>query len=125
MNASEVLDRAKREGVTLTLTGLGGLKASAARPISDGLQILLAEHKAEIVALLCGKRNDDRITCRQCFNLLASGVCLPTCDKWGCTRPDPDLPRRCQIFKPLANEPDQRTGAERWRVKAHNLTQPC
>lgn len=63
-------------------------------------------------------------TCRQCANLASGGRCLAaergesfglgigTSRTW--TPHDPDALNRCGAFKPKPNDPDQRTGRERW-----------
>ena len=57
---------------------------------------------------------DDRIMCNQCANLAGR-----KCTRWkelGAARGwEPvQLPLRCEQFRPVAGEADQRTGAERW-----------
>ena len=61
---------------------------------------------------------DDRQYCADCANLSHAGRCLAA---WrgeilagNHYKPVDDLPRRCNGFAPKANDPDQRTGAERW-----------
>ena len=60
---------------------------------------------------------DDRRHCAECRNLSADR-CLAA---WrgeilagNHYKPIDDLPRRCNGYAPKANDPDQRTGAERW-----------
>ena len=60
---------------------------------------------------------DDRRHCSECGNLSA-GRCLAA---WRGEivaarqyRPIDDLPRRCEGYAPKANDPDQRTGKQRW-----------
>lgn len=67
---------------------------------------------------------DDRRHCSQCANLSA-GRCLAA---WRgeikaakLYRPLDDLPRRCEGYIPKANDPDQRTGTQRWPT----LNPPC
>lgn len=62
--------------------------------------------------------NDDRRHCVRCANLAPSGLCLAaqrgeiiasrTC------HPADHIPRRCEGYAPLPNDPDQRTGRQRW-----------
>ncbi len=52
---------------------------------------------------------DDRITCRQCHLLRGSHFCSVNNAATMI-----DLPRRCEWFKPKRNDPDPRTGKERW-----------
>ena len=61
---------------------------------------------------------DDRQHCADCANLSHAGRCLAA---WrgeilagNHYKPIDDLPRRCNGYAPKANDPDQRTGAERW-----------
>jgi hypothetical protein len=60
---------------------------------------------------------DDRRHCAECANLSA-GRCLAA---WRgeikaakLYKPLDDLPRRCEGYAPKANDPDQRTGIQRW-----------
>lgn len=62
-------------------------------------------------------------TCRQCANLSPGGRCLAAWrgESFGpgiaISRnyaPPPDQPLRCAPYRPGANDPDRRTGAERW-----------
>jgi|GEM_PF-1148535 len=60
---------------------------------------------------------DDRRHCAECANLSA-GRCLAA---WRgeikaakLYKPQDDLPRRCEGYAPKANDPDQRTGKQRW-----------
>jgi hypothetical protein len=62
--------------------------------------------------------DDDRRHCGDCANLSHGGRCLAA---WrgeilagGHYKPIDDLPRRCVGYAPKVNDPDQRTGAERW-----------
>lgn len=62
---------------------------------------------------------DDRITCLECANLQRIGQCLAAkrFQIKGAGRnysPIKNLPRRCEGFIPLPDDPDQRTGRERW-----------
>lgn len=50
-------------------------------------------------------------TCRQCRKLAGNGRCLAAAIR---REPVPDIGRRCETFLPLASNPDQRPGAERW-----------
>ena len=59
---------------------------------------------------------DDRVTCNQC-RLMVAG----RCEGWQELQaargyaPIRDLRRRCPAYLPRKVEPDQRTGAQRWR----------
>lgn len=61
---------------------------------------------------------DDRRSCDQCTNLTVRGRCLAA---WRGEivanrdyEPVRDLPRRCEGYLPGADDPDRRTGWERW-----------
>jgi hypothetical protein len=61
--------------------------------------------------------DDDRITCKQCMNLVGSRCSAAVKGEIQASRnykPNPDLPHRCIAFRPLAGAPDQRCGWERW-----------
>lgn len=62
--------------------------------------------------------SDDRRSCSECGNLSSGGRCLAA---WRGEieadthyKPVDDCPRRCIGFVPKTNEPDQRSGIERW-----------
>lgn len=61
---------------------------------------------------------DDRRTCRQCWNMSSSGRCrsprIAGADLPVGSIVRADLPRRCVGFRPLADDPDQRAGRQRW-----------
>lgn len=63
---------------------------------------------------------DDRRPCTSCSCLTRAGDCLaaPRGELPHIGRrkysPSPDLPRRCEGYRPRPGDPDQRTGAERW-----------
>lgn len=61
---------------------------------------------------------DDRRRCTQCLNLASNGRCLAAARRdiiaSRTYAPVPDLLRRCEGFKPLASDPDQRPGRDRW-----------
>lgn len=68
---------------------------------------------------------DDRIYCRDCRNLPEH-----FCTAWrevkairGYT-PDPDLPRRCNAYRPGRDEQDQRSGAQRWPTLDRVIEEP-
>ena len=60
---------------------------------------------------------DDRRQCAECRNLSA-GRCLAAwrgeIEASNQYRPIDDLPRRCEGYAPKSNDPDQRTGKQRW-----------
>ena len=61
---------------------------------------------------------DDRRRCAECRNLASNGRCLAAARRdiiaSRTYAPAPDLLRRCEGFKPLPNDPDQRPGRDRW-----------
>ncbi len=63
---------------------------------------------------------DDRRTCTQCRNLRQQACAIAKPERGALVvanrgyRPDPVRLLRCAGYPPLANDPDQRTGAERW-----------
>ena len=60
---------------------------------------------------------DDRITCRQCVNLSRDACLAARRGEISASRmyePSPDLPRRCEGYVPGPDDPDRRTGRERW-----------
>lgn len=61
---------------------------------------------------------DDRRTCRQCLNLSGRGCVIAAPGGLVSARrgyePMPDLPRRCEGYSPIAEDPDQRPVGERW-----------
>jgi hypothetical protein len=70
---------------------------------------------------------DDRRTCSQCANLATDGRCRAAARGvlfYAVSRkyaPATDLLKRCEGFRPLAADPDQRPGAVRWP----ELTRPA
>jgi hypothetical protein len=64
------------------------------------------------------RRGDDRRSCAECGNLASNGRCLAAARRdiiaSRTYAPAPDWLRRCEGFKPLANDPDQRPGRDRW-----------
>ena len=75
----------------------------------------LTRAEAEAVAW----HEDDRRLCTHCLNLLPGGVCkvaapgLPVSAMKG-YRPIQDVLRRCLGYRPRHDDPDRRTGSERW-----------
>jgi hypothetical protein len=60
---------------------------------------------------------DNRIICKQCVNLTGRRCFAAARGEIVASRnlePIRDLRRRCEAFRPLPADPDQRTGAERW-----------
>lgn len=69
-----------------------------------------------VEAVMASSDPDDRIRCRDCRNLRLTGVCLAATHLKAARTfsPDPMLPRRCEAFVPMPDNPDQRSGADRW-----------
>lgn len=60
---------------------------------------------------------DDRRTCQQCANLLGERCAAAFRGELNADRrhePIQNMPRRCEGFAPVASDPDQRPGRERW-----------
>ena len=64
------------------------------------------------------RRGDDRRRCAECGNLANNGRCLAAARRGIIASrnyaPAPDWLGRCKGFKPLASDPDQRSGRDRW-----------
>jgi hypothetical protein len=75
----------------------------------------LTREDAETIAW----REDDRRRCAHCLNLLTNGVCKvaalggPVSVRRG-YQPDPVILHRCAGYRPCPDDPDRRTGRERW-----------
>lgn len=67
--------------------------------------------------ILATDKDDDRRYCLECSNL-AAGCCLAAwrgeIEASRHYRPIDDLPRRCEGYRPTTNDPDQRSGKQRW-----------
>ena len=61
---------------------------------------------------------DNRRCCAECGGLASKGRCMAAARRDIIASrgyaPAPDLLRRCEGFKPLPNDPDQRPGRDRW-----------
>lgn len=73
----------------------------------------------EALAAEVASMDDDRTTCQTCVGRRFDGVCRAAQrgDISGSARsytPDPSIRRRCEAYAPKPDDPDQRTGAERW-----------
>ena len=83
--------------------------ASESRLISDGN---LIDEKPRY------SRWDNRRRCFDCSNRAPNGRCLAAARRdivaSRAYEPDPALLRRCEGFKPLPSDPDQRSAGERW-----------
>ena len=64
------------------------------------------------------RAGDNRRRCAECRNLASNGRCLAVARRDIIASrnyaPVPDLLRRCEGFKPLASDPDQRPGRDKW-----------
>ena len=64
------------------------------------------------------RAGDNRRRCAECGNLATNGRCLAAARRELVASrtyaPAPDLLRRCEAFKALPNDPDQRPGRDRW-----------
>lgn len=64
------------------------------------------------------RAGDNRRRCAECGNLATNGRCLAAARRdiiaSRTYAPAPDLLRRCEGFKPLPGDPDQRPGWDRW-----------
>ena len=73
---------------------------------------------AAVEAVAKKASDDNRRRCVECLNLNDSGVCLAAsrgefvAARW--YSPIRDLPRRCEGYKPMPQDADQRPGRERW-----------
>lgn len=104
----------------------GMLSGGAAQPPASpeaGQETTPAAEAASAPAALPGidapeRAGDDRRRCRECLNLATNGRCLAAARRdiiaSRTYAPAPDLLRRCEGFKPPANDPDQRPGRDRW-----------
>lgn len=73
--------------------------------------------RAEEIPRAC-EPDDDRRTCAQCTNLTARGICLAARrGEISAARdyePIRHLPRRCEGYAPRLDDPDHRSGRDRW-----------
>lgn len=84
---------------------------------AEGLKQMNPKPTAQVLELTTPD-DGDRRHCADCANLSHGGSCLAA---WrgeilagNHYKPIDDLPRRCTGYAPKANDPDQRTGEERW-----------
>lgn len=159
MTPAAIIREAQREGVNLTLSPVGAIKATGDGAVVNRWLPVIRERKAEIIDVLKAGAGDtanalevacspdgpyaeileqhpdtiavveqpkpdpfpcDLCTCSQCANY-RQRVCTVARPERGAQvianrgyRPDPNRLLRCEGYAPLATEPDQRTGAERW-----------
>jgi hypothetical protein len=154
MTPATIIQQARKDGVILTLSNSGTLKASGDSETVDRWLPVIRGCKPEIIAALivgagetaepfdreafeeraaicefdgglCREdseaiawHEDDRRRCQHCLNLLPNGVCRvaspsgPVVANRG-YRPV-DIPRRCEGYRPCLDDPDRRSGRERW-----------
>ena len=64
------------------------------------------------------RAGDNRRRCAECGNLASNGRCLAAARRELVASrtyaPAPDWLRRCECFKSLPSDPDQRAGRDRW-----------
>lgn len=140
MTPATIIREAQSDGVRLTLSSTGIIKATGdGAAVSRWLDVI-REHKAEIIEALKvgaghvdilerhpgavaaelpkhGDFRDDRRTCGECANLVARRCQAAKRGELVAARdyePIRDLPRRCEGYAPGAEDPDQRPGRERW-----------
>ncbi len=82
-----------------------------------------ANQGADAAAALPGigdpdRAGDNRRRCAECGNLASNGRCLAAARRELVASrtyaPAPDWLHRCECFKPMPNDPDQRAGRDRW-----------
>ena len=94
-------------------------KSAAPIPGFDEFELVdEVEAKADEVLRRRYPDDDDRRHCACCQNLARSGLCLAArrgeIEASESFHPVDNMPRRCEGYSPLADEPDQRPGRERW-----------
>lgn len=115
MGAPDLLKRLLAVGVRLWADG-DTLIAEPRKALTDELRGLIRENKPELLALLTDR--DDRIRCDDCQEA-KPGRCLAAArGELPNTAPGAGwisgLRHRCECYKPKPDDPDQRTGLERW-----------
>ena len=82
-----------------------------------------ADQEANAPAALPGigdpeRAGDNRRRCAECGNLASNGRCLAAARRDMIASrtyaPAPEWLRRCECFRPLLSDPDQRSGRDRW-----------
>jgi hypothetical protein len=121
-----LLQQFAASGVRFELSDDGRLDAIG--PLTDVLRADIRAHKATIVAELTAANQteefdaiDDRRRCGQCRNLNDRGQCLAAFrgQPLGFSvprvyHPIATLPQHCAGYAPFPDDPDQRSGYERW-----------
>ena len=101
----------------------GAKKGSALSVVEDqGKVVLIMRSPSGEISVLpmdAPEPVEDRVTCSGCSELMSNGVCLGAIEGkvLGAPQvyhPDRGQLRRCTAFIPMANDPDQRPGSERW-----------
>lgn len=114
-----VLEQFAHIGVAFELVDGDRIKASGR--LTDDARSAIRTEKDRIVAALKRQQADDRRSCAQCDQLSPDGQCqaawrgealgFPTLRTY---YPIADIPQHCAGFVPIADDPDQRPGSERW-----------
>lgn len=100
---------------------LSGGELQPPAPIEAGQTT--ANQGADALAALPGidhpeRAGDNRRRCAECDSLASNGCCLAAARRELVASrtyaPAPDWLRRCECFKPLPSDPDQRAGRDRW-----------
>lgn len=139
MTPANIINRVQSDGVSLSLSATGTIKAKGEAATVSRWLTAITEHKTAIIALLKGPcpqdvdmRDDfngltvveladpfpdDRRTCNQCANLVAQrcqaakrGEIMAS---WH-YEPISDLLQRCGAYAPKREDSDRRPGYERW-----------
>ena len=124
-----LLDHFRAAGITLM--ALSEDRLHAAGPLTDEARAAIREQKLAILAELAAANDadpktlsDDRMrTCGECANLSPGGRCLaawrgeafgPGIALSRRYAPTTDVMLRCACYTPGPDDPDRRSGAERW-----------
>ena len=134
MTPANIIKKAKSDGVMLTLSPHGTIKANGDGAAVNCWLAVIREHKAGIIEVMKAGTGDaaaveqpkpdpfpdDRRTCNQCLNLrkLACSIAKPERGALVVAnrgyRPVPDTLQRCEGYTPGAADDDRRPGRERW-----------
>lgn len=106
MSTAGLLVAAAADGVSVRLVDPESVEVAGKDEALTRWVPILRDHKAAIIDVLHSP--DDRRHCATCVHL-AGNRCTAT----GLLVLD-DLPRRCEHYRPLPDDPDQRKGGERW-----------
>ncbi|MCK9638028.1 MAG: hypothetical protein M0R41_17295 [Methylobacter tundripaludum] len=102
---------------TVTVATPATLETQKVGTVAGVATVTVANAEIEKVVIVDVFFADDRRHCAECGNL-SGGRCLTA---WRGEivasrqyRPIDNLPRRCEGYMPKSNDPDQRTGKQRW-----------